>query len=310
MNRCAKYLSKPAVSSSGQPVRVTKLIRKNFVEKHQLQSDLLSKISLVEGERVYFDSDRRHHKSDGIIFQPDSPYTFSIDSDLLKWKWSEVRSVDLQVVLTPTPGMQSGSKGKMSVVLCCVVLCCVVRCYFFLSLFVILHLLLIQTVSYPAPLPFLLVFLFLLYSLPYTPALPILSTVSCHPSSSLLSISPLPPSFLPPPLTSPFTSNTLIRPGSTLMKLMCGGPDGSLIDCSKRGNSLPLALHSHRTLSSTSTNSFSPIVTSLLFSLPPEFFITPSNCCSPHSLVTLLTSIASSFLPQVEIMSGWVTSTH
>ena len=124
MNRCAKYLSKPAVSSSGQPVRVTKLIRKNFVEKHQLQSDLLSKISLVEGERVYFDSDRRHHKSDGIIFQPDSPYTFSIDSDLLKWKWSEVRSVDLQVVLTPTPGMQSGSKGKMSVVLCCVVLCC------------------------------------------------------------------------------------------------------------------------------------------------------------------------------------------
>ena len=118
MNRCAKYLSKPAVSSSGQPVRVTKLIRKNFVEKHQLQSDLLSKISLVEGERVYFDSDRRHHKSDGIIFQPDSPYTFSIDSDLLKWKWSEVRSVDLQVVLTPTPGTQSGSKGGINVVCC------------------------------------------------------------------------------------------------------------------------------------------------------------------------------------------------
>ena len=115
MNRCAKYLSKPAVSSSGQPVRVIKLIRKNFVEKHQLQSDLLSKISLVEGERVYFDSDRRHHKSDGIIFQPDSPYTFSIDSDLLKWKWSEVRSVDLQVVLTPIPGVQSGTKGNIHI---------------------------------------------------------------------------------------------------------------------------------------------------------------------------------------------------
>lgn len=126
MNRCAKYLSKPAVSSSGQPIRVTKLIRKNFVEKHQLQSDLLSKISLVEGERVYFDSDRRHHKSDGIIFQPDSPYTFSIDSDLLKWKWSEVRSVDLQVVLTPISGMQSGSKGKMIRMWCSAVLCCVV----------------------------------------------------------------------------------------------------------------------------------------------------------------------------------------
>jgi hypothetical protein len=61
---------------------------------------------------VYFDSDRRHHKSDGIIFQPDSPYTFSIDSDLLKWKWPEVRSVDLQIVLTPAPGVQPGSRGK------------------------------------------------------------------------------------------------------------------------------------------------------------------------------------------------------
>ena len=123
MNRCAKYLSKPAVSSSGQPVRVTKLIRKNFVEKHQLQSDLLSKISLVEGERVYFDSDRRHHKSDGIIFQPDSPYTFSIDSDLLKWKWSEVRSVDLQVVLTPIPGVQSGTKGNINIFITPLYLC-------------------------------------------------------------------------------------------------------------------------------------------------------------------------------------------
>ena len=41
-----------------------------------------------------------------------------------------------------------------------------------------------------------------------------------------------------------------------------------------------------------------------------EFFVTPSNCCSPHSVLTLLTSITSSFLSQVETMSGWVTSTH
>ena len=112
MDRCARYLSKPALTPTGQPFKVTKLIRKNFVEKHQLQSDLLSKISLVDGERVYFDSDRRHHKSDGIIFQPDTPYTFSIDSDLLKWKWQEVRTVDLQILVVPNTGTQQGSKGK------------------------------------------------------------------------------------------------------------------------------------------------------------------------------------------------------
>jgi hypothetical protein len=41
---------------------------------------------------------RSDHKTDGIIFQPDSPYKIGKCYDLLKWKWSDLRSVDLKVV--------------------------------------------------------------------------------------------------------------------------------------------------------------------------------------------------------------------
>jgi len=37
------------------------------------------------------------HKSDGIVFQPDTPYQFRTDTQLLKWKWMELASVDLLV---------------------------------------------------------------------------------------------------------------------------------------------------------------------------------------------------------------------
>ena len=74
----------------------------------------MSKITFIDGERVYRDSDRRHHKSDGIIFQPDRPYTFGRDTDLLKWKWSELRSVDVQVVMSPVPASATGGHGHGS----------------------------------------------------------------------------------------------------------------------------------------------------------------------------------------------------
>lgn len=37
------------------------------------------------------------HKSDGIVFQPDTPYQMRTDTQLLKWKWLELASVDLLV---------------------------------------------------------------------------------------------------------------------------------------------------------------------------------------------------------------------
>jgi hypothetical protein len=78
---------------------VTTIVDKLFVEKRQI-STLLSKILSENGERVFKDGDgrARHHHTDGIIFQPDSPYIHSTDQSLLKWKWSELRSVDLELV--------------------------------------------------------------------------------------------------------------------------------------------------------------------------------------------------------------------
>ena len=80
-------------------VIITEIVDKLFVQKNQI-SNLLSKIILENGDRVFKDGDGsiRHHRTDGIIFQPDSPYVHSTDLSLLKWKWPELRSVDLEVI--------------------------------------------------------------------------------------------------------------------------------------------------------------------------------------------------------------------
>ena len=80
-------------------VIITTIVDKLFVEKSHI-SNLLSKIILENGDRVFKDGDGsvRHHRTDGIIFQPDSPYVHSTDLSLLKWKWPELRSIDLEVV--------------------------------------------------------------------------------------------------------------------------------------------------------------------------------------------------------------------
>jgi len=79
------------------PADVTFIIRKNFYEKTQI-SKLVSNIYSEEGGYVYReDSLRRHHKTDGIILQPDTPYRIGNDEGLLKWKWTELQSIDLSV---------------------------------------------------------------------------------------------------------------------------------------------------------------------------------------------------------------------
>ena len=103
MPRCAEYMAASASATSDGASdgdvaeKPTKLIRKVFYPKKDI-SVLISKMRYEDGERVFMDTARRHHKSDGIIFQPDTPYKFSADIDLLKWKWPELQSVDLQAV--------------------------------------------------------------------------------------------------------------------------------------------------------------------------------------------------------------------
>lgn len=88
----------------------TPLVRKVFYKKEQLPL-LVGKLRTEEGERVFFDNTRRHWKSDGIVFQPDSPYVIAADHSLLKWKWPELRSVDLQARVSSYTGTNGGIAG-------------------------------------------------------------------------------------------------------------------------------------------------------------------------------------------------------
>lgn len=72
------------------------LVRKVFFDKSEL-STLLKSITISGDKKVYLDptNTRRHHKTDGVIFQPDTPYVCGRDDKLLKWKWADLCSVDL-----------------------------------------------------------------------------------------------------------------------------------------------------------------------------------------------------------------------
>ena len=54
--------------------------------------------SIIEtnGERFYQD-DKRHHKTDGIIFTPDEIYQPKTCENLFKWKYLDMWSIDLKV---------------------------------------------------------------------------------------------------------------------------------------------------------------------------------------------------------------------
>jgi hypothetical protein len=71
---------------------------KRFLPKKDI-STLLKCFHEESGERIYRDDNvfRSDHKTDGIIFQPNVSYKVGKCYDLLKWKWSDLRSVDLQV---------------------------------------------------------------------------------------------------------------------------------------------------------------------------------------------------------------------
>jgi hypothetical protein len=54
-----------------------------------------TKCDLLPGSGFLFS--RSHHPTDGIIFQPNGSYVFGKHYELLKWKWADLRSVDLAV---------------------------------------------------------------------------------------------------------------------------------------------------------------------------------------------------------------------
>lgn len=80
------------------------LVMKTFVPRQKIM-DLFRRIHVDGRHRIFRDEGRSlHHKTDGIIFQPDTPYKMGTDTALLKWKWADLASVDLKVHSAAGPG--------------------------------------------------------------------------------------------------------------------------------------------------------------------------------------------------------------
>lgn len=77
------------------------LVRKNFVDRVELDR-LLSHVVEDRGTRTYRYGDTHHHLTDGIIFQPNTPYVCGTDVNLLKWKYIDTVTIDVEI-LPPRP---------------------------------------------------------------------------------------------------------------------------------------------------------------------------------------------------------------
>lgn len=100
----------------------TPIIMKTFHDKRKI-ADLTGRIKLVNGkDRIFFDptsNGYRHHRTDGIIFQPDTPYCFGSDIYLIKWKYSDLMSVDLQVTEDSRQEIRLASIGPEDMLIDC-----------------------------------------------------------------------------------------------------------------------------------------------------------------------------------------------
>jgi mRNA guanylyltransferase len=73
------------------------LVRKNFVPRTGL-SDLLSNVVEEKGVRSYRKLPVHNHLTDGIIFQPNTPYVCGTDVRLLKWKYLDTVTIDVELL--------------------------------------------------------------------------------------------------------------------------------------------------------------------------------------------------------------------
>lgn len=88
------------------------LVRKNFVPRLELDR-LLSFVTEERGLRTYRYGETHHHLTDGIIFQPNAPYVCGTDVDLLKWKYLDTVTIDVELL----PPRQNRNHGNDSDVL-------------------------------------------------------------------------------------------------------------------------------------------------------------------------------------------------
>lgn len=84
-------------SAVSNPNIAMPLVRKNFVQRTDLDR-LLSYVSEERGMRTYRYGDTHHHLTDGIIFQPNAPYVCGTDVNLLKWKYLDTVTIDVEIL--------------------------------------------------------------------------------------------------------------------------------------------------------------------------------------------------------------------
>ena len=73
------------------------LVRKNFVKRGELD-DLFSHVVEERGTRTYRNGAVHDHLTDGIIFQPNLPYVCGTDVNLLKWKYLDTVTIDVELL--------------------------------------------------------------------------------------------------------------------------------------------------------------------------------------------------------------------
>lgn len=73
------------------------LLRKNFVSRTEIAS-LLGHVVEEKGLRSYRNPPLHNHLTDGIIFQPNLPYACGTDVNLLKWKYLDTVTIDVELL--------------------------------------------------------------------------------------------------------------------------------------------------------------------------------------------------------------------
>ena len=72
------------------------LVRKKFVGRRGIDH-LLQHVQQEHGIRTYRNGDAHNHTTDGIIFQPNRPYVCGTDHHLLKWKYLDTVTIDVEI---------------------------------------------------------------------------------------------------------------------------------------------------------------------------------------------------------------------
>jgi hypothetical protein len=75
------------------------IIAKNFLSKSKTK-EFFQLIEMNDGHRYYKDSkeEKRFHKTDGVIFTPNTPYQLKKAPTLYKWKYAELQSIGIYFV--------------------------------------------------------------------------------------------------------------------------------------------------------------------------------------------------------------------